>query len=157
MENISIELKAAETLLDIGVKLSVKAPMFLRVFGKKTISLTIKNPYQGTNIRAGILYLKAQKNGIHADNMTEALRVRQRNSKLIARAVAVYILRGRLASWLFARLLATWLINGVAEKTLLNIMNVTIANGIEDFMTTIRLTAHLKMTAPNLSPETQRS
>ena len=157
MDNLSIELQAAETLLDIGVKLPVRAPMFLRVLGIKNINLIIKQPYAGTGITAGRLYLKAQKNGIDAQNMTEALEVRERNGMLIARAVAVFVLRGKMLAWLFNRLLGYFLLNGVSEKTLLNIMNTLVTTGIEDFMTTIRLTAHLKMTARKLSPMETRS
>lgn len=152
MSNNSIELQAAETLLDIGVRLPVRAPMLLRVLGIKNINLIIKQPYAGTGIRAGRLYLKAQKNGIDAKNMTEALEVRERNAMLIARAVAVFVLRGKMLGWLFSKPLAYWLLNGVPEKTQLNIMNTLVTTGLEDFMITIRLTAHLKMTARKLSP-----
>jgi len=157
MESNRIELQAADALLDIGVKLPVRAPMFLRMFGIKNINLMIKQPYSGTGIRAGRLYLKAQKNGIDAETVTEALEVRERNAMLIARAVAVFVLRGKLLSWLFAKLLAYWLIDGVPQKTQLNIMNTLVLTGIEDFMITIRLTAHLKMTARKLSPMERES
>jgi len=157
MKGFSTELKAAETLLDIGVPFVVKAPMFFRLFFIKTIRFTLKNPYMGTSIRAASLYLKAQKLGVDAENMTEALKVREKTAFLIARSVAMYILRGKLFSWLFSHLVAYWLVNGTSEKTLLNIMNVLIANGVNDFMSTIRLTAHLNMMKPNLSPMEQRS
>lgn len=157
MENISTQQLAADTILDIGVKLKVKAPMFLRLLFIKTLTLTIKQPYLGTCIRATRYYLKAQKIGIEAENFTDALIARDKTARLIAKAVAVYILRGRLASWLFAPLLAKILINGVSSKTLLNVMNIAVTSGVEDFMTTIRLTAHLNPMMPNLSPMEQRS
>lgn len=157
MENIGAQQLAADTILDIGVKLKIKAPMFLRLLFIKTITLTIKQPYLGTCISATRYYLKAQQIGIKAETFTDALIARDKTARLIAKAVAVYILRGRLASWLFAPLLAEMLIGGMDAKTLLNVMDVAVTSGIEDFMSTIRLTAHLNPMMPNLSPMEQRS
>lgn len=157
MEMISTQRLAADTILDIGVPVKMRAPMFLRLLGKKTITLTIKQPFLGTCIRATRYYLLAQSNGIDAKTYTDALKVREKNAVYIAKAVATYICRGRIRGFLFTGIIAKWLINGVSEKTLLNITDAALTSGIEDFMTTIRLTASMNMLTPSLSPMEKRS
>ncbi|QNK63948.1 hypothetical protein H7F33_05500 [Pedobacter sp. PAMC26386] len=156
MESISIELEAADTLLDKGVPLPVTAPLLFRIFGKKTITLILKHPFLDTAVRAGSLYLQVQEMGLETENVTEGIRLREKSAGLIARIIAIIILRNRFPDWL-ERLLAFYLKRHVAEKTLYNITNVVVCSGISDFLNTIRLTSHLRMTRPNLSPTEKRS
>ncbi|QXU42088.1 hypothetical protein [Pedobacter sp. D749] len=157
MNDIAIELEAADTLLDSGVPFPIRAPLFLRIFGKKTVILMLQNPFLDTAVRAGRIYLKVQQMGVEVDTVTEAIKLREKSAVLVSRIVALIVLRSPLMGWLFGRLLARYLRRNAKEKTLYNISRVIVSSGISDFLNTIRLTSHLRMTKPNLSPMEKRS
>lgn len=154
------EIKAARTILDEGVPLEVATPSLFRLFGKKVFTLRVTQPKAGTGLRITVLRLKMGISDEDFDTMTieDALRHQVKHTDTVARIVALVLLRGRLRGWLFSRLLGYYLRENCHYKTLLNIMQiVTLDNGLEDFLTIIRLTELLILTEPNLSQETQRS
>ncbi len=154
------ELQAAKTLLDEGVRIPIPAPLFLRMFGKKNINLSIKQPSAGTSLRVIKYRLSMEVTDDFMNDLSvdDALKLQVKHGFKIARITALLILGGKLRGWLFSRLLASFLMERIQFKTMLSVMMLaTLGSGVEDFTDTIRLTRMLRLTAPKLSQETQKS
>ena len=103
--NNSVELAAAEALLDVGISL----PLFR--FGKKALRITARRPYLGTQMRIAREFLKTGKSAQQIASMTED-QERDFFSKHLhelSMMVAYAICRGYLSGLILAPLVA-WLI-----------------------------------------------
>jgi hypothetical protein len=160
LENINTELRAAETLLQRGVKVKAHAPLLLRIFGKKTIAFNLTQPKAGTLHRVASYYLRTgiSQTQLHEITTEEALAVITVHGKNINKAVAAAILNGYWRGKLFINPFAWWLNWHLSPRAILTLMDILITyGGVEDFMTTTRLVRSMKITAPNLGQKTKGS
>lgn len=157
---MNAEYNAAKTLLDRGIKVPVTAPLWLRVFGKRTIYVTIRQPYLGTLYRISLLYLSmdiADDELERIDKMNPS-RLFVQHGKTLARIAAQAILNNRIWGKVLGGVFARYIYWKVSPLMLLNITRALVAlSGTEAFTNTIKLARSMKMTGVNLSQETQGS
>ncbi len=157
---MNTEFIAAETLLERGVKVKIKAPLLLRMFGKKTLAIRIKQPCFGTLIRISSYYLSA---GITEEQLKEidqekAMALCAVHGKTFFLILATAILNGYLLGKLFTNPLALYLQWKVKPEALCALTELLVVfSGTRDFMSTIRSVRMMKITQPNLSPMSQGS
>ena len=152
----NIEQLAAERILESGVRVKLPAPLFLRIFGKKTISPVLKAPFRGGLFYISKLSLKAGFDfaGIDEGGLDEVHKLVIQHTKTMSLILAVAFLRARWAIKLFLRPVAFWFTwNTTNRKTAEIIMTLSILSSPQDFTNSIRLIRSMKITAPkNLSP-----
>ena len=150
----SIELAAAEALLNRRLKLTLPAPRWMRLFGVRTIPFYAYRPTVAMLLRmSGVLAamdidLAQLKSGRLADVLT----VVSRNGKRASRLVALGMIRGSVASLLFHRLLAFYLrctldMCGLAELTQL----LAVTSWAAESVSIIVPASGLRMTDPSAS------
>ena len=151
----NIELQAAKSLLDEGIKVPVSAPLFLRVFGKRKIYLVVRQPYLGTLYRISKIYLETGMD--NADNGDKkALYINY--AKPMSRVVAQAILNGYWSGKLMGKLFAWWLVDKISPLYLENIISMLQAVADKEvFQDTIRSVGGMIMTTPNQSQTEQGS
>lgn len=161
MDKSKIEQLAADRILENGVRVKVPAPFFLRVFGKKQVSLLIRQPYLGTLMHISRLALRAgfDFEKIDQGEIDAAHRLVSEHAGTASRIVAVSVLNSKVKINLFTRLLSGWLKYKIKPRKLAEItMTIVLLSGIQDFTSSIRLIRSLRVTAPkNLSPADQGS
>lgn len=159
-ENLQIEKFAADTILQKGVAIKVLAPFFLRWFGKKTISLTITSPFEGTMHRIARYYLSTgittdQLEGITVEKATE---LHLKHSKAISKAVAVAVLNGYVKGLLFTKFLAWYLRWHLTPQIMLSLVSILILHGgTQDFITITKSVRKMKLTTPTLGQKVKGS
>nr|WP_067054071.1 hypothetical protein [Mucilaginibacter sp. L294] len=149
-----IEQRAANTLLDKGVSVSFRAPLFLRLFGKKRINTTIGNPTGGTYLQLTICFLKMMLSDTEMADMNfgSLLNHQVKYHKTVYRAVACALLNSRWLRWPLTRPLAWMLADVLPYKTACRLFEVLIVQGgVEDFTNIIGLGARLNMTTAKTS------
>lgn len=149
---MGIERKAARVLLEQGERKPIPAPFLMRLFGKKTIDLTIYMPSADTCLRAVDLRLKMNIADDEFENMSiqESLRVFSKHGKIVARVVAIAILRSAFMDFLFGKWLAKKLLKSEPFDELNYIMEViTIEGGLGDFIHSIGLMKTMRLMKPN--------
>ncbi|WP_282635714.1 hypothetical protein [Sphingobacterium thalpophilum] len=155
-----VELHAAETLLQRGIQVFVKAPLFLRLFGKKRIKIRLGVPTAGALHRMGYWYLHCQlpaetKEGV---SLEQALLFKVKYGRFIYRAIACLFLVGKWRTALFMKPVARWLEENMTVNDALTLLQLVILQGgLEDFMTTTRLVRAKMITSPRLGQTTKRS
>lgn len=161
MELSETERRAAETILERGVRVALPAPRFLRLLGKKEIGVTIKQPNMGTLLMVSELSLKEgfSFDGIDSGNLDAAHALISKHTKTCIRIVAVIILGSKLKVRLFSRLLSRWMLWKVTPRRLFDMVLMTVTlSGVQDFTNSIRLIRSMTVTMPrNLSPQDQGS
>lgn len=161
----TVEINAAELLLDKGVRVELRAPFFMRWICKN-IGVTVRRPVLGTMMRISRLYLKLgiDISKVDAGDMHEAHRLLTEHGDTICRIVATGMIRGRLSGWMFARPLG-WYLRWHSDALKLAKLSVLLIelSGVQHFTNTIRflaamrMTAPKTMTAPKLSPQEKGS
>ncbi len=98
------EQHAAENLLQRGVKIKIAAPRFIR-WAKKTISLKVGSPYQGTLLRISSYYcgMGIQDNKLENLTVEEALLLMKVHGVALSKAVACAVLNGYWSGRLFTK------------------------------------------------------
>jgi len=156
-----VERRAAETILERGVRVPIPAPRFLRLLGKKQIKVMIRQSHLGTLEHFSTLELKEgfSFEGIDSGNLDAAHEMISKHGKTVRKLLAIVILDSRLKIWLFSDLLASWLKWKLTPKRLLEVFLVAVTiSGVEDFTNTIRLIRSMRVTMPrNLSPTSKGS
>lgn len=145
------ELHAAYSILERGVRAKVRAPLFLRLFRIKTISLTLKMLFAGTLLRVSALYLSTGIKDAQLKEMTleESLEVLAKHGKAISRCVATAVINSQYLDWLIGRWLAGYLLRNMPWRELRTLLEYTLLyGGISDFMPTTRLVRSIKITDP---------
>lgn len=156
----NIELLAAETLLQRGVRVEIVAPLLLRLFGKKKFFFYLYQPSLGNKIRISRMYLSM---GITADQLNattqeEADRLLVKHSHTLLRMLAIAMMKGRLMPWLFNRPMAYFLKYKLSPQQLFTMVQALVLfSGTADFMNTTRLFKGMKITAANLGQTVQGS
>lgn len=151
------EQRAASLLLKKGVKVSITAPLFLRLLGKKKIDLVITAPtiYTLLLISEKFLSMRIPNQEL---SISEAFTLYRFHGKTMTEIVAMAILNDKKKMWR-KRFLARHLNKQLKPEELTYLFTLIIAyGGIEDFISTIRLMEQMKITRPmNLSPEEKMS
>lgn len=157
MNTQATEQRAASLLLKKGVKVSITAPLFLRLLGKKKIDLVITAPtiYTLLLISEKFLSMRILNQEL---SISEAFALYRFHGKTMTEIVAMAILNDKKKMWR-KRFLAKHLIKQLKPSELTYLFTLIIAyGGIEDFISTIRLMEQMKITRPmNLSPEEKMS
>lgn len=160
MDANQTELRAAETILQRGVRVKSRAPLLFRMLGKKSITLTLRQPTGGALIRMGYWYLLTQLPMSKLENISieEALLYQVKYGKLIYRALACLFLVGRFRTWLFLRPFSEYLRENLPFHDALRLLQLSILHGgLEDFMNITRLVRAKMITPPRLGQRTKRS
>lgn len=154
------ELRATELLLQRGVRVKARAPLFLRLFGKKTVTLKLSDPTGGALMRMGRWYLMCQ---LSADQLEEistedALLFNARYGDYIYRALACLFIGNKLLTKLFLKPYSVWLRESLTVKDAFKLLQLVIVHGgLSDFMTTTRYIRSQMITVPRLGQRTKRS
>ena len=160
LNSTEVERLAADQILEKGVRMQLRAPFLFRLFGKRTVGLTVRAPYIGTMIRVSRLYLNT---GITDDKLNdisheEAHALMAVHGVSISKAVACAWLNGYFLGWLFTKLLARYIRNHATAKELMVVTTMLlIYGGVSDFINTTRSVRDMKMTAPMKGQKTQGS
>lgn len=152
-EEVLIEKLAPQMLLKRGVKVSVRAPLFLRIFGKKEIELTMYQPTSRTLLKIAHAYLDIAP--VDGDvKLTSLMKYYVKHSKSVHRVVSLGFLNHPRKMWR-TKILAWYLSRTVSEQHFLYLFQILILHGgVEDFLNTIRLIEETRITKPmNLSRE----
>ncbi|WP_078779926.1 hypothetical protein [Elizabethkingia meningoseptica] len=158
-KSIDIEKLAPDLLLKRGVPVPVTAPLFLRIFRKKTIKLVLFHPTGRTLLKIASKYLSM---GVINDkdlSLQEAVKAYADHGKKVHEIVALGFLNSPYLNWLH-KPLAWWLRGRLTEQHFLFLFNILITHGgVEDFIATIRLIRRTRITKPmvNLSPTEKAS
>ena len=154
------EALAAEAILDNSLKINLPSPRLLRLFGKKTIPLRFRRPTAGQLLEMSAMYVRMNIDLVKLGDGEAGVLFEHiaRHAPACCRIIARGLIRGRLSAFLFARLLARYLLwhtdmLSLAELTKL----ILFLSGGENFPSIIRSIAYMKMTAPTLSHEKTRS
>lgn len=159
-ENQATERLVAETILQRGVKVKIAAPFFLRWIGKKTITVRLTSPFEGTMYRVSSYYLSTGITDEKLEDITteEALVLMSIHGKAISKAVACALLNGYWSGMLFTRFLGWYLRWHCKPRELFALTTaLLIYGGAQDFMSTTRSVRQMKATAPNLGQKTKGS
>ena len=147
------ELHAAYAVMERGVRAKVRAPLFLRLIGIKTLPITLRKLYAGTLFRVSAIYLST---GISTEDLKEtstehALELMQKHGDAIYQAVACALINSKLLGRLFTKPLASYLKENLTMRETQVLLELCLLyNGVSDFMNTTRLVRALKITDPNL-------
>lgn len=157
MNTKATELRAAKILLKKGVEVSITAPLFLRLLGKKTIKLVITAPtiYTLLLISEKILEMKIPTQEL---SISESFVLFRYHGRKMTEIVAMAILNDSKKMWR-KRFLAKHLLKNLKPEELNYLFTLVVAyGGIEDFTSTIRLMETMRVTKPmNLSPAEKMS
>lgn len=154
--DMNTEQKAASTLLDRGVAWKVPAPWWMRLIGKKTLSLEVKAIRLSQLLELSGLYASM---GIDPEQSKDDPHALIPHARTVCQIAAICLLSTPLKRRLFAKALARILVDRLTGDNLLEMMLFVVTySGLESFTTTIRLIGEMRMTKPkNLSPENQGS
>ena len=158
-ENTAIELHAADLILKRGVRLELRAPLFLRLVGKKTLKLTVTSPLEGTLQRVAKYYLETGITADQLDNISheQALGLMAVHGKQLNKAVACAWLNGYWRGMLFTRPLAWYMRwHCKAEDILVIATMILLYGGVSDFMNTTRSVRMMKTTSPRIEGQTRK-
>lgn len=151
----STQMRAADTLLEKGVRVPcAPAPLFLRLFGRRTLCLTLRQPTLAGLLRVSRLIVATGLSDSDFEKLSlekaYAITARHGAAALDILAEAV---RGR-RTWIPRRLLARWLGRRLTPVAFAQVWAVFVRIcGVADFTTSIRL----MLPANNLSPKEQGS
>lgn len=159
-ENPQTEKRTADVVLQKGVKIRVRAPWILRLFKKKTITLTVSSLYEGTIHRVSGYYLATGITQQQIENITieQALLLMKQHGRQLNKAVACAVLNGYISGWLFTGVLARYLRWNAKPNEITTLLNyIVLYGGVEDFMNTTRLVRKMKLTTPKMGQTSQGS
>ncbi|WP_437918443.1 hypothetical protein [Sphingobacterium sp. LRF_L2] len=152
---ISHEITEAQVILEEGSRLTIPAPFFLRLFGKKTINMVIHDPTAAVCLKLTAMRLSMGVTDEEFENMTveQGLEFLGKHGKTVAKMVAYGILRGRKRNWLFNSFIAKRLLANYPFSTLLDMMHIlSLGSGLQDFMSIIGLCKAVRLTRPSDDP-----
>lgn len=160
MDANKVELHATETLLQRGVRVRVRAPLFLRIFQKRKIEIVLREPTGGALQRMGYWYLHCQLpiDQLQAISIEDAMLFNVKYGRYIYRALACLFLVDKRLTWLLLKPYSEWLSESMPVKDALSLLQLTILHGgLEDFMTTTRLVRAKMITQPKMGQQTKMS
>jgi hypothetical protein len=150
------EARAAEAILGERLRVNIPAPLALRLLGKKTIPLWFRPPVAAQLLRISAAFVRMGLDPSALDK-GEALTLFTEIARHLvpcSRIIALGLLRGRLASALFARPLARYLRAHMDMESLAKLTKLIVyLSGAENFASIIRSVSYMKLTTPVLSHE----
>lgn len=153
---MNVEHKTANILLKRGVQVPVTAPLFLRIFGKKTVSFSIQALSMQALLLIALRYTKMNLKDAESISLTEAFELLKTHHKAMSEIIAIAILDGRYN--FLVKPLARWLRRISTHEISVLFQLIIVYGGVEDFINTIRLTGATRITMPmNLSPKEKTS
>lgn len=170
--NRQVEAAAAQALLDRGVGFRIPAPFLFRVFGKKTIRLTVRRLRLGTMLElselASLSELEKVQTGEEREEMLAALDAQPLSIKLqfivdnrqrVAYGVACCLLNSPMKIKFFGKRFGRYLARNCTTEQLQELALWLFAySRPEAFMNTTKLLRTMIVTMPrNLGQMTQRS
>lgn len=150
----TVEIDAANALLDTRVRIHVPAPRIFRWLGVKSWRYSLYRPVCAQLLRISRLYVSMGIEESELESEETGVQLETVSHHLVdaSRLVALGMIRGGVRSYLFHRLLARYLRCHSDTKTLSELAKMVVAfSGAENFMPIIRSIGHLKITEPNLS------
>jgi len=158
MEQQATESRAAKVLLKRGVKVPVTAPLFLRLFGKKTINLSVTAPTTRTLLEIADKYLDMRITDTKDITLADAFTLYKKHSKGMTEIVSLCILNESRKFWRH-KILARFLDKKLQQDEISYLFHLIIVyGGVEDFINSIRLMETIRITKPmNLSPKEKTS
>ncbi len=153
-----IELLTADVLLERGVRVSVRAPLFFRCLGIKFLRLTAYRPSLGNRIRIARLQLTL---GVPLDelkNPSQELKEQllATRADTVYRIVAFAFLKGKILPQLLVRPIAWLLRKGLDDKEVFNLYRLLVFYGSTDPFFNI-ITSESMLLSPMMSQEPGRS
>lgn len=153
----TVQKQAADTLLERGVRFTIPAPFLLRIFGKKTVNLTVYRPKMGTLIylSKGFVDMEVDATTIEDGDIGQAYELVAKHGNAMSRMMAIAVLNSKWRIRLFAGLLGRWLqwrLDAIKQAELF--MLITTLSGVQYFTSTIRYLPGMNMTKrrKDLSP-----
>ena len=156
----TIEIQAAEAMLDTRLRIHLPAPWLLRLLRIKSIPFIYYRPVYAQLLRMSRLYVKM---GIDLEEMEEAGTIERftilaKNGVLASRIIACGMIRSTWRTFFFHRLLARYMRRRMDANTMAELTRLIISYaGAENFFNIIRSIAHVKVTTPNLSQKKTES
>lgn len=145
------EIRAAQGILERGIRAKVRAPFFLRLFRIKTINITLHRLYAGTLFQVSEYYLST---GITDEQLKElktedALGLMKKHGDAIFRCIACALLNNRLLIRWLTKPLASYLRANMHMQDALAMLEVVLLyNGTADFISITRYVRSLMITEP---------
>lgn len=152
------ELKSANILLKRGVEISIPAPFFMRLFGKKTEDIVLRVPCMQCQIAIARKYIET---GLKADDemsLEEVLLQIAEKGEAVSEIIALAALNEHRECKEVKRLAKRLRKSLTMEETSYLFSLLVAFSGVQDFTNTIRLIQVTRITAPmNLSPTEKMS
>ena len=159
MRKARIEADAADTLLDRRLKVYLPAPWLLRLFGARRVPIWPKQPVMANLVRMSRLFVRMDIDAerLMAGHFGPLLRYIGKHGVTVSRVIALGLIRGSVAAWLFHRPLAWYIrshmsLRGMAELARILVLMST----AESFVPIIRSVGSLNLMEPTLS-QTERT
>lgn len=155
--NAQTEKQLANLLLERGVKVQIKAPLFFRLIGKKKQELVLREPKLSTLVAIAVESLDFDFNLEKEYSLQDAVKIVATDGQRMARVLALGIF-GAIPERKLKKL-SKRLLNDMPAKQIFYLYQlIMLHGGVQDFMNTIRYTLETRITKPmNLSQETKRS
>ena len=160
MENPQLEHLATDQILHRGARMKMRAPLVCRLFGWRTVSLTVRSPYEGTLQRVAAYYLSTglTQTQLKDVSVEQSLAIMAAHGKAINKAVACAWLNGYWAGKLFTKPVAWYIRWHCKPIELLTVLQmILLFGGAKDFMNTTRSVRLLKTTTPMMGQATKGS
>lgn len=144
----SIELLAAETLLEKGVPLPLRAPFLFRLLG--IAELKVYRPSAGNHLRISSLYLKMgiTDDQLKATTMHVAKELEVKHTYTHCRIIALTLFKGYLTPLVLNRVMALWLKWNLSQSQIMDIAEFLLSlGGTANFMNTTRYIKEMLITA----------
>jgi hypothetical protein len=154
------EARAAESLLDNRLRIHIPAPLLLRLFGKKMISLWFRRPTGAQLLRISALYVRMDIDLKTLDEGDTPVLFEHiaRHAVHCSRIIAHGLIRSGPAASFLARPLGSYLLHYMDMQSLAELTKLIVfLSGGENFASIIRSIAHMKITAPIVSHQETES
>lgn len=152
------EDKTAVSLLEGGLPLPVRAPLFFRLLGLK--QLKCYQPCLGNKIRVSRLRIKMGiTDEMIADiSLEDADRLLLAHGLTLCRIIAIGMYKGLVFPWLFNRITGYWIMWNMKPKHICTVAYVMIAqSGTADFIDTTRCILRERILKPHLGQNPKKS
>ena len=158
MDAQATEQKAAKILLKRGVNVPVTAPLFLRILGKKRITLEVKAPTTNMLLKIADKFLDMGLDNVNDVSLIDGVKLLKTHGKKVSEVIALCILNHPKKVWRH-KILARFLGNRLGmDEQLMLFQLIMVQGGVQDFINTIRLIMETRITKPmNLSPTEKMS
>lgn len=153
MDARKTKIRAADTLLEKGVRVQcVAAPLLFRIFGRRKLNITLRQPTVSGLIRIGriVVAMGLEPAALKGLTLAGAYRIVGTHGPEALRVLAI----ASAPRWIPRRWYAWWLGRHLTPKAFAEAWLVfTLTSGVSDFIGSIRL----MLTADNLSPTNAES